>query len=133
MQALAMGGYGFYVWTCFAITFIVLIGNEWRARARQKAVYRDIEVRIRAVEERTMKARQQRMLTVGLAAAGLIVAAALTLTAFRENMMFFVGVSDVVAGEYPRESTFRVGGLVVDGSVQRQSGFPADEFSASPI
>lgn len=69
-----------------------------------------------------MKARQQRMLAVGLALAGLAVAAAFTLKAFRSNMMFFVNVSEVVAGEYPRERNFRVGGLVVDGSVTRNEG-----------
>ena len=69
-----------------------------------------------------MKPRQQRMLAVGLAAAGLALAAALTLQAFRENMMFFVSVSDVVAGKYPAERNFRVGGLVLDGSIERDQG-----------
>lgn len=69
-----------------------------------------------------MKARQQRMLAVGLAALGLIIAAALTVTAFKDNMMFFVDVSDVVAGKYPQERNFRVGGLVVEGSVERDEG-----------
>ncbi len=62
------------------------------------------------------------MLAVGLAVAGLAVAAALTLKAFRENMMFFVSVSDVVAGNYPSERNFRVGGLVLDGSIEREEG-----------
>jgi cytochrome c-type biogenesis protein CcmE len=69
-----------------------------------------------------MKARQQRMLAVGLALAGLAIAAALTLQAFRQNMMFFVNVSDVAAGNYPAERNFRIGGLVVDGSVERDEG-----------
>lgn len=69
-----------------------------------------------------MKARQQRMLAVGLAVAGLAIAATLTLRAFKDNMMFFVSVSEVVAGDYPHERNFRVGGLVVDGSVERKSG-----------
>jgi len=69
-----------------------------------------------------VKPRQQRMLAVGLAVAGLAVAAALTLKAFRENMMFFVSVSDVVAGNYPSERNFRVGGLVLDGSIEREEG-----------
>ncbi|MDX1506892.1 MAG: cytochrome c maturation protein CcmE [Woeseiaceae bacterium] len=67
-----------------------------------------------------MKARQQRMLAVGLAVVGLAIATALSLTAFRENMMFFVSVSEVVAGEYPKERNFRVGGLVVEGSIERE-------------
>jgi len=37
-------------------------------------------------------------------------------------MMFFVEISDVIAGEYPSERNFRIGGLVVDGSVERQEG-----------
>ncbi len=69
-----------------------------------------------------MKPRQQRMLAVGLAVIGVAIAAALTLRAFDENMMFFVEISDVAAGNYPAERNFRVGGLVVDGSVQREQG-----------
>ena len=37
-------------------------------------------------------------------------------------MMFFVEISDVVAGDYPTERTFRIGGLVVDGSIERAEG-----------
>ena len=69
-----------------------------------------------------MKPRQQRMLAVGLAVAGVAIAAGLTLRAFDENMMFFVEISDVIAGEYPSERNFRIGGLVVDGSVEREEG-----------
>lgn len=69
-----------------------------------------------------MKPRQQRMLAVGLAAAGIAIAAVLTFRAFDENMMFFIGISDVVAGEYPQERNFRIGGLVVDGSIEREEG-----------
>ena len=69
-----------------------------------------------------MKPRQQRMLAVGLAVIGVAIAAALTLRAFDENMMFFVEISDVAEGNYPQERNFRVGGLVVDGSVQREEG-----------
>ena len=69
-----------------------------------------------------MKPRQQRMLAVGLAIVGVAIAAGLTLRAFNENMMFFVEVSDVVAGDYPSERNFRIGGLVVAGSVERDDG-----------
>jgi len=47
-----MGGYGAYVWTCFALAAGVVIGVEWRARVRHRRVYRDIEVLIRALEDR---------------------------------------------------------------------------------
>ena len=52
MDKLAMGGYGAYVWSCFALTALVVVINEWRARRRHRNEYRDLEVRIRAVEER---------------------------------------------------------------------------------
>jgi cytochrome c-type biogenesis protein CcmE len=69
-----------------------------------------------------MKPRQQRMLAVGLAALGIAIAAGLTLRAFQDNMMFFVEISDVVAGNYPKERNFRIGGLVVNGSLAREEG-----------
>jgi cytochrome c-type biogenesis protein CcmE len=62
------------------------------------------------------------MLAVGLAVVGIAIATALTLRAFQENMMFFVEISDVAEGEYPDDRNFRVGGLVVDGSVRREPG-----------
>ena len=51
MDSLAMGGYGAYVWTCFGLTLAVMLINEWRVRARQTSVYREIEVRIKALED----------------------------------------------------------------------------------
>ena len=67
-----------------------------------------------------MKPRQQRMLAVGLVAVGLAIAATFTLRAFKDNMMFFVEISDVMAGNYPKERNFRIGGLVVAGTVERE-------------
>ena len=69
-----------------------------------------------------MKPRQQRMLAVGLAAAGIAIATMLALRAFEENMMFFVDITDVSEGKYPEDRNFRVGGLVMDGSVRREPG-----------
>ena len=76
-----------------------------------------------------MKPRQQRMLAVGLAAAGLLIATVLTLQAFKENMMFYVEIADVAKGNVPADRNFRVGGLVVHGSVKRQPGELAVEFT----
>ncbi len=80
-----------------------------------------------------MTPRRQRMLAVGLAAAGIALAAGLTLRAMKDNMMFFIGVSDVVAGEYPADRTFRVGGLVVDDSVQREPGSLEMQFRVTDL
>ena len=62
------------------------------------------------------------MLAVGLAALGIVIATALALRAFQESMMFFVEISEVQKGNYPEDRNFRVGGLVVDGSVRREAG-----------
>jgi cytochrome c-type biogenesis protein CcmE len=62
------------------------------------------------------------MLAVGLVAVGLAIAATFTLRAFEDNMMFFVEISDVMAGNYPKERNFRIGGLVVAGTIERAEG-----------
>ncbi len=76
-----------------------------------------------------MKPRQQRMLAVGLAAAGLLIATVLTLKAFQDNLMFYVEIAEVIKGNAPQERNFRVGGLVLDGSVKRQPGELEVEFT----
>lgn len=76
-----------------------------------------------------MKPRQQRMLAVGLALAGLAIAAALTLRAFQDNMMFYVEISEVAKGNAPADRNFRVGGLVLENSIRRQSGELEIEFT----
>ena len=80
-----------------------------------------------------MKPRQQRMLAVGLAVVGIAIATALTLTAFQENMMFFVEISEVEKGNYPDDRNFRVGGLVVDGSVRREPGELEVQFDLTDL
>lgn len=65
-----------------------------------------------------MTPRHQRMLAVGLTTAGIMLATALTLRALQDNMMFFISVSEVIAGEYPEERNFRVGGFVVEDSLE---------------
>jgi cytochrome c-type biogenesis protein CcmE len=67
-----------------------------------------------------MKSRHKRLALIvgGLAALG--VASALILSAFQENLVFFFSPSDVVAHKAPRDRTFRVGGVVEEGSVRRE-------------
>jgi len=50
MSALAMGGYGAYVWSSFGLTFVVVIVCILQARSRQARTYRQIETRLRAME-----------------------------------------------------------------------------------
>jgi len=80
-----------------------------------------------------MRPRQQRALALGLAVAGLAIAAIFSLRAFEENMMFFVDISDVVQGNYPSDRNFRVGGLVVEGSVVRKIGELDIEFTLTDL
>jgi cytochrome c-type biogenesis protein CcmE len=56
-------------------------------------------------------------IAVGLAALG--IAVALVLMAFEKNLVFFFTPSQVAANEAPRGKVFRIGGMVVEGSVKR--------------
>ena len=51
--SLSMGAYGGYVWSCFALTLVIVVFLDWRARLRHKRVYRDIEVRLKALQDRS--------------------------------------------------------------------------------
>jgi len=50
---------------------------------------------------------------------GMAAATALALKAFQENLLYFYSPSQVVAGEAPSSRNFRIGGLVVVNSVER--------------
>jgi cytochrome c-type biogenesis protein CcmE len=50
---------------------------------------------------------------------GVSIASVLGLTAFEENLLYFYSPTQVKNGNAPQAHTFRVGGLVVDGSVRR--------------
>jgi len=69
-----------------------------------------------------MTPRRQRMLLIGVVVAGVAVSVALALVAFRENVLFFFSPSEVVAGAAPIERGFRLGGMVAEGSVERDEG-----------
>lgn len=66
-----------------------------------------------------MKRRHKRLGFIVAGLAGLGIAAALVLSAFQENLVFFFSPSQVAAKEAPLGRTFRVGGLVQEGTVQR--------------
>jgi cytochrome c-type biogenesis protein CcmE len=69
-----------------------------------------------------MTPRRQRMLAVTLILVGIAVAATLVLRALDENMMYFFSPTEVSEGIVPVGQTFRLGGLVVDGSFKREPG-----------
>lgn len=65
--------------------------------------------------------RKKRLLLIILVIAGVATAAAFALKAFNENLMFFYTPSAVAGGEAPAGHLIRVGGMVTNGSVKRQS------------
>jgi cytochrome c-type biogenesis protein CcmE len=67
-----------------------------------------------------MKPRHKRIALIVGGVAALGVAAALVLSAFQSNLVFFFSPSDVLASKAPVNKTFRVGGLVEEGSLKRQ-------------
>ena len=69
-----------------------------------------------------MTPRRQRMIFAAVIVTGVAVAAALAFRAIGENMLFFFSPTQLQAGEAPLGQSVRIGGLVVDGSVQRNPG-----------
>jgi cytochrome c-type biogenesis protein CcmE len=63
--------------------------------------------------------RSRRKMLVILVLFGVAVATVLGLSAFEENLLYFYSPTQVKAGEAPKARAFRVGGLVVNGSVER--------------
>jgi cytochrome c-type biogenesis protein CcmE len=66
-----------------------------------------------------VKPRHKRLAAIALGLAALGVAAALVLSAFEKNLVFFFTPSQVAAHEAPQGRTFRIGGMVEQGSVKR--------------
>lgn len=64
--------------------------------------------------------RKRRLAGVSIIVLGAVVAVWLGLNAFRDNLLFFFTPTQVAAGEAPVGQPFRVGGLVVAGSVRRE-------------
>lgn len=67
-----------------------------------------------------MKPRHKRLTLALLAVSGLSLAAWFVLSAFQQNLVFFFTPTQVQAGEVPAQRSFRVGGMVEKGSIQRQ-------------
>ena len=63
--------------------------------------------------------RRKRLAKIGLLLAGVVLAVGLMIMAFQQNMMFFFSTTEVAAGKAPLERDFRVGGMVVEQSVER--------------
>jgi len=66
-----------------------------------------------------MKRRHRRIAFIVAGLVGLGVAAYLAASAFRNNLVFFFSPTQVAAKEAPVDRTFRIGGLVQEGSLKR--------------
>lgn len=67
-----------------------------------------------------MKTRHKRLIIIMAGVAVLAVALTLIFKAFNSNMVFFFSPTDVQANQAPVNKAFRLGGLVEEGSLQRE-------------
>jgi cytochrome c-type biogenesis protein CcmE len=65
-----------------------------------------------------MKSRHKKLALIGALLAAVGIATALVLNAFQSNLVFFFSPSQVAAHEAPTARTFRIGGLVEEGSLK---------------
>ena len=68
-----------------------------------------------------MTPRRKRMWIIALCVLGVGIAVTLILTAFKQNLMYFYSPAEVARGAAPSNRPFRLGGMVVNGSVQRDA------------
>jgi len=64
-------------------------------------------------------ARRQRLILIALMVIGVAGAVGFALKSFNDNLMYFFSTTDVVEGKAPQDNLFRLGGMVVKGSVER--------------
>lgn len=76
-----------------------------------------------------MKAvRKRRLIIIGLVLAAVVVAVGLSLFALQNNVTYMFSPTEVDAGKAPAGSTFRLGGIVKEGSVERVHGTLKTDF-----
>lgn len=68
-----------------------------------------------------MKPRHKRLTLVLLGLSGLALSAWFVLSAFQQNLVFFFTPSQIQAGQAPANRSFRVGGMVEQGSLKRHA------------
>ncbi len=65
--------------------------------------------------------RKRRLTLIIIMIVGVATATGFALVAFNQNLMFYFSPSDVQAGKAPANRLFRMGGIVVDGSVKKSA------------
>ncbi|HQT80381.1 MAG: cytochrome c biogenesis protein CcmE [Rhodospirillales bacterium 20-64-7] len=72
-----------------------------------------------------MTRKKRRLILILVCGVGVGSAAALTLSAFKQNLMYFVSPTDLAKSDYNGRQV-RLGGLVQQGTVKRTTGTKAD-------
>lgn len=75
-----------------------------------------------------MTPRRKRLLAVLAILVGVGAATALAMRAFDDNLLYFYNPTQVLAGDAPEGRTFRIGGMVTEGSLKRTEGTLAVQF-----
>ena len=78
-----------------------------------------------------MKPRHKRLTLIVAGLAVLGVAVALVLSAFQQNLVFFYTPSQIANQEAPQGKAFRIGGMVEQGSLKRQSDGLTVQFNVT--
>lgn len=78
-----------------------------------------------------MKRRHRRITFVLFALCSLSIAAALVLKAFNRNLVFYLTPTQIAAKEAPLNRDFRLGGLVVQGSLHRDADGLTTRFTVT--
>ena len=78
-----------------------------------------------------MKPRHKRIAAIAIGVVALGVVTALVLSAFQEIRVFFFTPTEVVANKAPQGRTFRIGGMVEQGSVKRQPDGVTVQFTVT--
>lgn len=63
--------------------------------------------------------RKKRLITISIILATLAIAVALVMYALSQNINLFYSPTQIAQGEAPQDVTIRAGGMVVEGSVER--------------
>lgn len=83
--------------------------------------------------------RRRRLIAISIGLLGLAIASGFVVYALRENMQHFISPSDIALGKAPKGHRFRLGGVVLEGSVKRSSTsldvefVVTDRFKSIPV
>lgn len=101
------------------------------SRSERKSIRTERKSHNRTTLRTSRKRRHKRISFIVTALTGFAIAAGLVLSAFRNNLVFFFSPSQVVAKEATSGKTFRIGGLVEQGSLKRDSDGLTTRFTVT--